>query len=65
VIVEQVILAPCPHASGGELQLVQSFVDIDRSQVFLSMAILSLTLTLQKYNSQFWHATIEGYMRPI
>ena len=49
---EQVILAPCPHASGGELQLLRSFVDIDRSQVFLLMAILSLSLTLQKYNSQ-------------
>lgn len=62
VIDEQVILAPCPHASGGELQLLQSFVDIDRSQVFLSMAILSLSLTLHKYNSQFWHATNGGNM---
>ena len=63
MIDEQVILAPCPHASGGELQLLRSFVDIDRSQVFLLMAILSLSLTLQKYNSQFWHATNGGNMR--
>jgi len=25
-----VLLAPCPHASGGEFQLLQTFDDIDR-----------------------------------
>lgn len=53
MIDEQVILAPCPHASGGELQLLQSFVDIDRSQVFLSMAILSLSLTCRNITLNF------------
>jgi hypothetical protein len=28
-----VLLAPCPHASGGEFQLLQTFYDIDRCQV--------------------------------
>jgi hypothetical protein len=27
-----VVLAPCPHASGGELQLLQTFDEIDRCQ---------------------------------
>jgi hypothetical protein len=27
-----VVLAPCPHASGGEFQLLQTFDDIDRCQ---------------------------------
>ncbi|KAG0621625.1 hypothetical protein M758_3G035400 [Ceratodon purpureus] len=41
-----VVLAPCPHASGGELQLLQSFDNIDRCQGpdgFFSLLLLGRT----------------------
>lgn len=41
-----VVLAPCPHASGGELQLLQSFEEIDRCQGpegFFSLLLLGRT----------------------
>lgn len=41
-----VVLSPCPHASGGELQLLQSFEEIDRCQGpegFFSLLLLGRT----------------------